>query len=145
MRKLLTLVFFLCLATVSKADLEAHSLQLFEQTQAAAADFLDVMDAMKTGAADGASQRLAQINRAASSAEATWWASFGSSSDSEPYARFMPCREAALALQDLSQKVAKRLDGAFAGSVDEDVRWFRQNYSACEIALGMEPSFPGEM
>lgn len=140
------LIPFLLLASFApaKADALSDSRRLFEDTQVAADAFLKGLEAIPAGP-KAARKQIVEVKRQADKAEMRWWDVFTALEDNSSYFPFMPCKEAASQLRYASEKLIGLIDGKQdRAAVEQELKWFRESYSQCEVALGMEPSFPIE-
>lgn len=144
MRTFLIPVFLAASFVSAKADALSDSRRLFKDTQVAAVAFLKGLDTIPSGP-QAARKKIVEAKRQAEKAEMRWWDIFQALDDNSAYHPFMPCKEAASQLQYASDKLIGLMEGKQErAAVDREVKWFRESYSQCEIALGMKPTFPVE-
>lgn len=129
-------------AATAHADAAVDSRNLYSATRNAAESFLPILDGMGQDPVQSGEALKARVKEPLTKAYSKWWNQYHASGQADGYQPFMSCQSAAMLLQEIADDLISFVEqGGQRPDVSQDVKWFREDFSNCETALGLEPTF----
>jgi len=126
--------------SVAHADATEDSRNLYDVVARSSAAFLQLLQEAGKDPTVVHAKLSREVTAPVTKAKSDWLELLGKSA--AEYAVFMPCHEAAADLEGMTEKLQRFLKGNGDATLDDDADYFRKDFTRCEQALGLAPTFP---